>query len=233
MELQPWVLNDELDRYFQCEAGVSPQCATRVDLDEVCASSNGESDLCAQCFDQLSNDLCGQVMSKCIDNLDDRYDDTCFAISEACQLRADCFEFDMYCSWVPTSEEGEDYYWECAPEDTAFCYQESSCIIQSLYGKKHVDDFVNDDKFDSYGDTHLETDEAYQDCILDGEYARWIEEHPTCDHSLGLELSDEAGTTNSEGAECDFKECERTYLFCSGEACEEKYINCVLMRDDY
>jgi len=225
MELQSWVLDDELDRYFNCEAGVSPQCSTQQDLDEICAPTYGGSELCAQCFDQVINDLCGQVMAKCVETFDD-WDHTCFTLSEACHLRANCFQFDMYCEWT-SDMSSDEIYWMCGPEDTTFCYQDSSCIIQTLYDEELVDGLIIQDEVDPYEYTELEADEIYQNCISDDYYAQWIRDHPTCENPLGTDLSHEEPDKDNE---CFFKDCERTYIFCDGIYCEDEYIQCVLMR---
>ena len=234
MELQPWVLDEELERYFSCEAGVSPQCTSRDDLDEICAPSRGDSELCHQCFDQLVNDLCGRVMSQCLRGVDDHGDETCFAISEACQLRTNCFVFDTYCSWTPSPENDDDYDRECRPEDTAFCYQDTSCVIQTIYDEELLIDRLNQDELDTHEYVERRSPEAYQRCVSNGEYAQWIRSNPTCDHPLGLDLSDEGDGVSGDALNhetCAFKACELTYISCVGPECEESYINCVLMRD--
>ena len=240
LELESWVLDVELGRYISCEAGVSPQCGSRADLREVCEPSEGESEVCQQCYDQLINRYCGRMISKCFERHDDEGEDDvdehlCDALAETCRLRSDCLHLDLLCE-APLTSEREDS-WSCAPEESARCYQERSCLIEAVMQGDLFSDLWSEDGREDGGEVGLEelvrdeANELYTSCVEDGRYLEWSVNHPECASPWddSFDLSEGEGERGALDPSCRFKECERVYLGCDASSCEDDYLSCVTL----
>ena len=232
MELDSCVLNVELEQYTLCEAGVSPQCASTDDLNEVCSPSSLDSELCHQCYDQLLNQYCGRMISRCVNRLIDDDDMLCFALSEACQLRSTCFRYDRFCEQA-ASLESTDPDWACTTEEIADCYQETSCLVKTVIDEDLMDGLLDEENDGLEEFVEEVSPTVLNECRATKQYTEWVENHLQCSSPLAISFNlneEDLGGTPPDN-DCFFKSCEYTYILCEREDCETEYLECITLEN--
>lgn len=113
------------------------------------------------CFNELNSEL-----TECVQkDHEEDYDEVCYAITEACLIRSECFQFELRCLL-----EGQ----ECELNDLAYCYQNSSCTLEVAIDSGFISDFLNQD-VEIHEFVELELLDEYQAYFAEESYSTLVQ----------------------------------------------------------